>query len=314
MPKTVLFYREFLNFSGGHLKVYDYFCHAKTSESFQPKVFFTKSSDLSDRNPWLQDRDENSVCFVDRFVPESADVLFFAGQDWLALPESQRRHPPCPVINLIQHIRHADPSDCRFSFLEHPATRVCVSQEVADAIVSSGRANGPVVTIANGLDYSVFPHGVAEDERTQDVMIVGIKQLPMAQQLCRRLRKSNVAVDLLDRNVSRAEFLRRLSEAKVAVFLPDPTEGFYLPPLEAMFLSTFVICPDCHGNRVFCHDGTNCLQPRLAVRDLHRACNAVLAMSQTERRVFLGAGEKTARKHGIIGERSAFLEILNTQG
>lgn len=310
MTKTVLFHRELLDFSGGHLKVHDYFRHVESDSRFSPKIYFTPSSIWTKRNPWHLLKSEKDAALLDQFDLREADVLLLAGNDWLALSKAQRQAPPCPVINLIQHVRHADPNDERYRFLAYPATRICVSQEVADAVKGTGLANGEVLTIPNGLDFSGFPAPIPQPDRPTDVMVVGIKQLKMAQKITRKIRKTGLEVDLLDRNVPREEFLRRLSEARLAIFLPDPTEGFYLPPLEAMVMETFVICPDCEGNRVFCHAGQNCLQPKMVPREFMNALKVANEMGAAGRAKFIEAGQTTAANHNIESERTAFLDIL----
>ena len=47
----------------------------------------------------------------------------------------------------------------------------------------------------------------------------------------------------------RATFIEHMRGARIVVALPNPTEGFYLPALEAMKLGKAVICPDAVGNR-----------------------------------------------------------------
>ncbi len=311
MTKSVLFHRDLLDFSGGHLKVFDYFQHVQSSSNFRPQIYFTESSIWTRRNPWFQGREAGDFEVRKGFDIEDADVLFLAGFDWLALSPEQRKSPGRPVINLIQHVRHADPQDDRYPFLVHPATRLCVSQEVADAVSATGKANGPVLAISNGLDFSDFPPVVPRDSRPYDAFIVGIKQLSGAQKLCRKMRKLGLSVDLLDKNAPREEFLRRLSQARTAVFFPDPTEGFYLPPLEAMYLETLVICPDCEGNRVFCHDQENCLQPKYSPRAMFTAVKRVQQAEEPSVEAMIAQGLKTASAHDIKSEREAFLRVLS---
>src|SRR5205823_13711109 len=95
-----------------------------------------------------------------------------------------------------------------------------------------------------------------------EVLICGTKAPELARQIENRLaRDENIAVTSLDDWIERAEYLHRLTQAKVTVTLPRPTEGFYLPALEAMACGAIVVCPDCVGNRDFCRDGANCFRP-----------------------------------------------------
>src|SRR4051794_29637786 len=127
--KLVLFHRDFQRFTGGHLKVWDYFSHVAASPAFEPRIAFTPESKWDATNPWSAVRDR-----VADWKPNDADVLFLAGPDWQALADDQRSNPGRPIINLIQHQRHADHSSELRGFLKHKAVRICVSEEVAAAI------------------------------------------------------------------------------------------------------------------------------------------------------------------------------------
>ena len=83
---------------------------------------------------------------------ERADMLFLGGMDWAVLSEAQRRSPPKPVINLIQHVRHANPNESLYQYLSYRAIRICVSAPVADALTATGRVNGPLSVSYTHLD------------------------------------------------------------------------------------------------------------------------------------------------------------------
>jgi hypothetical protein len=94
--KAVYFYRNYRGFTGGHLKVWDYYNHVKHSTGFFPFIFFGKGSSFETDNPWKVDHDSR----MPEWNPEHADVLFLGGEDWLSLPEATRKSWPRPVINL----------------------------------------------------------------------------------------------------------------------------------------------------------------------------------------------------------------------
>lgn len=73
------------------------------------------------------------------------------------------------------------------------------------------------------------------------------------------------------------------------MLLPNQTEGFYLPALEALALGTVVLCPDAIGKRGFCRPGWNCLQPGYNAPDIVGAVRQVLRMP-----VYRGAMLRTA--------------------
>ena len=303
----VLFYRRYRSFSGGHLKVWDYFTHVRQSPQHVPHVFFSDDSVWDATNPWVGAAEHR----LGSWRTEDADVLFLAGGDWTAITEQVRRRPPVPVINLVQHVRHGDPANRRYRFLEHRAIRICVSQEVADAVAKSGRVNGPLFVIPNGVDSELFSTPTPEDRRDIDILIAGLKQPELAERLRPEIESLAPRVEVLTTRLPRAEFLSRLSRSVVTVFLPNPTEGFYLPALEGMGLGTLVVCPDCAGNRSFCLPGRNSFRPEHRESAILDAVKASLRLSAADRREMLSTARATAFQHSLAAERSAFLAILN---
>lgn len=146
--KTLLFHRHYHGFTGGHLKHWDYFNHSRYSQMYCPAIYFTPNSRWEPHNPWLSIR--NTV--APTWQPDKADMLFLAGMDWQAYPPSQETVLNKPVINLIQHVRHADPQHPLFAFLQRKAIRICVGPEVAGALKNSGQVKGPIHCIPNAIE------------------------------------------------------------------------------------------------------------------------------------------------------------------
>ncbi|HRF43165.1 MAG TPA: glycosyltransferase family 1 protein [Candidatus Competibacteraceae bacterium] len=307
IPKqTVLFYRDFRGFTGGHLKVWHYFNHVQHSPSYTPHIAFSAESVWND-NPWYPIRHEALAVWD----AERADILFLAGMDWGILSEAQRHAPPKPVINLIQHVRHADPNEPLYQFLSHRAVRICVSEPVTQALHATRKVNGPLFTIPNGMDFTeLSPPFKPWETRDLDILIVGIKQPALATELHGHLKTSNQRVEALIDPIPRKAFLELLGNAKIALFLPHVTEGFYLPALEGFALETLVICPDCIGNRTFCVPDENCLQPPYLVESLLHTVQQALHMPPLKRLALLDAAQRMAQQHSLLKERRSFLEIL----
>jgi glycosyltransferase involved in cell wall biosynthesis len=299
--RSVLFYRDFRRFTGGHLKVWDYFNHVLSSGDHQPYIRFSPETIWDRTNPWLAYRRAAAE------APTQPDVRFVAGTDWATLPPAEREAPRQPVVNLIQHVRHATPGDKRYEYLRHPAVRICVSEEVAEA-VRTAAANGPVFTIPNGIDVSALP--APSPVKEKDLFIAAMKQRKLGGDLLRRLKGSARRIDFLDRPVPRAEFLQRIGRARVTLFLPDPEEGFYLPAIEGMALGSTVVCPDCVGNRSFCTSGENCFRPEHDPAAIEAAVRAALALSPPEETRLRDAARRTVEAHSLEGERTAFLALL----
>ena len=305
--QMVLFYRDFRGFTGGHLKVWHYFNHVRYSNRYQPCIAFSTDTVWNDANPWLPVRQQA----LPIWDAEQASILFLAGMDWTVLNEAQRHSPTKPVINLIQHVRHADPDQPLYQYLAHRAVRICVSEPVSQALHATGRVNGPLFTIPNGIELVESPLLVKPWEaRHLDILIVGIKQPVLANEIHRFLNVSDQRVEMLTQPLPRPVFLQRLGDAKITVFLPHATEGFYLPALEGFALGTLVICPDCIGNRTFCLTGENCLQPPYTVESLLNAVKKALYMSSHERQFFLKSAQQMAQQYSLLEERRSFLKIL----
>jgi len=305
--KTVLFHREFLRFQGGHLKVWQYFNHVRSSPDHHAVVRFTADSVWDDTNPWRPVREE--VLPWDE--PVDADILFVAGRDWRWLDPEDRAESPLPVLNLLQHVLHASPDDPlgRRRFLPNKAIRICTSSESAKAINGTGIVRGPVFAIPNAIDLDEIRQVPRPPARDIDLLVLATKQAPLGRRLAPRLEQPGRVLDLIRREVHRSELLARMARARVTLYLPNRLEGFYIPALEGMALGTLVVCPDSVGNRSFCRDGENCLMPPYEEDAIVAAAD--LALAEHDR---LGAlvegGHEAARAHDLEHERVAFLDVL----
>jgi hypothetical protein len=300
--QVLLFRRDFRGLTGGHLKVRNYFAHAEHSSRFRPRVFFTPDSIRGPDNPWHGIEPPPLTAWQ----PELAGVLFLAGMDWEAVPDPF----PVPVINLIQGVRHADPGDPRRAFLSRPAIRICVSDQVAEAILGMGLVRGPVHVIPNGIDCNELPN--PPGERDVPVLVAGLKNPPFAKAVTERLASAGVEVRCLLEPLPRPVFLEQLARARVAVTLPQDREGFFLPALEAMAVGAVVVCPDCVGNRSFCRDGKTAFRPAYNLDDVVGATLRAVAMTDSAAAVMRADAAQEVGKHGLEAERLAFLRILDS--
>jgi glycosyltransferase involved in cell wall biosynthesis len=304
--KEVLFYRTFKKYQGGHLKVWDYFLHVLSSPNHTAKVRFSRDSVWDERNPWRDMRDYT----IDPDTPANPDMLLLDGRDWEKLSEEERGSSRIPILNLIQHVRHGFEDNPRYAFLRHRAIRICNSEETAESIRSTGRVNGPIFTIPYGLEVECFPEPIPFSEKDLDFLIVAIKQPRLGRRLKRLLWRPGRRNHLLVDPVLRREFLDLMNRARVSVFLPHETEGFYIPALEGMALDTLVVCPDCVGNRSFCLPDHNCFRPELSTAALRTAAEAARRLAPSEVSTYLANARETFARHDLMRERKDFLEIL----
>lgn len=298
--KTWLFYRHYPFHTGGQQKVADYFSHLLSQPQFRPAIHFSAESVLPPGNPW---EILGSPASVD-YVPAAYDYIFLAGMDWQQyLPHRALRKP---VINLIQHVRHADPAQPMYPFLSEPAIRICVSDEVAQAILATGRVNGPVHVIPNGLELPVLK----PIPKTIDALVLSLKQPALGARIAEVLRAKGQSVQLVDELIPRLELLQLMNASKLGIVLPHHTEGFYLPALEAMQYCDIALIPDCVGNRSFCVDGLNCFMPaQINEQDILSAVDSAFAMTSEAAATMRLQALATVSRHSIAAERDAFLSI-----
>lgn len=302
----VQFFRDYHEFTGGHLKVWHYFNHVRALPDFSASIRFSRDSTWENGNPWAPLRAEIEG---QNFQP-TPDLAFVDGlEDW-PLFDAQFAGKNLPVINFIQHVRHADPENARYQFLARPAIRICVSRDVAQAIEATGKVNGPIFTIPNALDADQMPAPLPLEQRTCDVVIAGLKNPELAFQLREKVRHFAPRLRVLSAPLPRADYLESVRRARVALFLPTPTEGFYLPALESMALGTIVVCPDVVGNRSFCVPGVNCFRPRFHSGSLTGATRSALMFAAQEPNFMRQNALQTAAEHSPAAERAAFAAIL----
>ena len=312
--RKVWFHREFARFQGGHLKHSHYFGHVAAMPGFTPRITF--SGNLASENLTLERQrlwPPTGEFAAAHWQPGEGDVFFLAGVDWRYLFAGEFDRLSIPRINLVQGIRHAHADTELYRYLPHKAVRICVSQEVAEAILSTGRVNGPVLTIKNGIDVDPLDVGVESEDkpkRRRPVVVVGYKRPQLAQGLASQLSVAGIEHLVVNQLRDRNEFLGLLAESRVAVCLPLVEEGFYLPALEAMAMGCVVVTLDCIGNRGFCHHAENCLIAEPNDESLAAATQRALQLRTAERSRLLRCAVSTAGAHRLSAERERFHDVL----
>lgn len=299
MTSRLLFRRDFRAYQGGHGKVWDYYRHTAAHPGWEPNIHFTSESVYAG-NPW---RESEAAGIVPDWCPGRYDALLLAGMDWTAWRVDREG---TPVLNLIQHVRHADPDADVNAFLARRAIRLCVSASVANALLARG-VRGPVITIDAALDIPRNPP--TRDALREGVVIGAIKQPALGAELAAALRELGKHVTLLDAPLPRAEYLAALALADIAVLLPNPSEGFYLPALEAMALGCATVVPDCVGNRTYTQPDANSMVPEYTLEGLIAAVSRLDDAPLRER--LRDAGIATAARFSQARERQAFHAVLD---
>jgi len=302
-PIDVLFARRLRRFTGGHLKVFHYMAHIASSTWARAQLYLTSDSDETLLTELLPSGCER--------LPKLAtpDCAFVAGQDWDLFDAAKIDLDGITVVNLIQHVRHAVPSDVRYRFLNRKALRICVSDEVADAVKATGLVRGPVRVVPNATDLTDAQKLGARQPNC--VFIGGLKNPSMANDCADRLRDAGYAVDVCTELLPRHLYLQRMGACAVALLLPDLSEGFYLPALEAMAMGVAVIVPDCVGNRSFSRNGDTCLVPPYDVESICDAAD-VLLNQPGARASLVDNGLAEAARHSLTREREMFLGLFHS--
>ena len=302
--RIVLFHRKYRRLHGGHLKVWHYFNHVLTAPGFDARVHFDANSSWDDSNPWTETPDR-VMASINGLNP---DALFVAGRDWQRLDECGLLDRGIPILNLIQHVRHAAEWSIQSNYLDRKAIRLCVSQEVADAVQAAG-SRGPTVVIPNGVDVpTISPDAL--NARPVDLLIAGLKQPAMATRAAKELARTGRSIEVLTEHVSRDVFLDSMRRARVTLFLPNEEEGFYLPALEGMALGTIVVCPDCVGNRSFCLPGVNAFRPAFQFDEMVRDAETALTLEEPAAEALRRGAIDTAHRHSLDAERERFHQVL----
>lgn len=292
------FYRDYQRYTGGHQKFKDYMQHIAELPNVDCHLYSKNTCDVM---PNLFSSLPN-VVIDEIYEPEKADVVFLAGMDWNAyLPKKTNGQK---VVNLIQHVRHGDRQNPLFEFLKHEALRICVSEEVRQAILP--HANGECVTITMG-------HTIPElnTEKQWDLYILGKKNPIFANKIEKWAKNQKLAVKADTGLVERDAVFDNLAKAKVALVLPNPTEGFFLPGIEAMGLSEHVVVPDCIGNRGYCEPYTNVTLCNYEETDCINAIwNALERLSTPMHKYEKFRGNRKARSYSINAEKRELQSLL----
>jgi len=310
--KKVLFYRvfnAFKGYTGGHQKLYDYYHHMSLCDEFEINIVFSEDTLWDKSNPWMGEYKQ--IVKKENLNVEDYDILFVEGTDWMDVQKEIEND--ITVINLIQAVRHANPNNIRFNFLNRKAIRIAVSKEVAVAIKDTKKVLGPIYTIENGHE---MPH--MQQEKVNDIYILGFKNPHLASDLENDLKKLGYKVICTKNKVYREKVFMNMVSSKVSIVLPNQTEneGFFLPALEAMKYSNMTIVPDCVGNRSFCFDKKNCLMPLYRKEDiLNSTIEAIKILNDSSLfEQYKINTQQVLDKHSLENERDAFYNVLKQEG
>lgn len=298
--RQMLIWRDFRGYTGGHGKFHDYVTHLEAHPAWSAKVYLTPDSVRGPSNPFLRLPE-----LADVWEPNRADALLVGGVDWEALPRSL--DPRLPIVNLLQHVRHADAAAPMRRFLSRRAIRICNSAAVAEAVNATGEVNGPLCVIDSAVDTDLLAQAGRAPCRA-DVFIDAAKQPELGRAVASHL--NGMRVHLHIERLPFPDYVRAMASSRIVLPLPDPTEGIYLPGLNAMAMGRALVQPDCVGSRVYVRDGENALVPPRDAETLAAAVRRLHNDPDMQVR-FVAAGLRTAAGFNLARERAQFHHLLD---
>ena len=295
---TFSFFRNYEKYTGGHKKFFDYLTHTKAIEGIRCKLFVKNDCKVM---PGLFNNIPH-VEYQNEYNPNACNVVFLAGMDWqYYLPH---RRSEDVIVNLVQHVRHGDNTHPLFNFLQYKALRLCVSEAVKDAIAPY--ANGRCVTVPIGHDIPYL-----QLDKEYDLYILAKKNVNFGKAIAKWAESKGLAYKLHDCLVSKEEVSVAMAKSRVSLVLPNPTEGFFLPGIEAMALSDRAVVPDCIANREYCIRETNATLCHYSIESVKLAVTQSLDMLNTDAHRFQKEkGEVLARSYSLTAEREIYHKLI----
>lgn len=297
--KSISFHRKYTSYSGGHQKVCDYIQHTVTSGLFAPSLYLENSSTVQKQLfSHIQ-----GVEYSPEYNPEKTDVVFLAGMDWQAYQPFF--NPQQVKVNLIQHVRHGDQNHPLFQFLQHRAVRLCVSEAVKEAI--EPYANGPCFTIKMGHE---IPNLI--ESKSYDLYILATKQPQLGKQLFDWAQNIGLKVMMHDQRTEREIVYQAMAKSLVVITLPNKTEGFFLPGIEAMALAEWAVVPDCIASREYSLNKANISRCELNFQACQNSIeDALVKVKSWKLFVNKWYGRRLCAAYSPKQERLSYLSILH---
>lgn len=308
--KKVLFYQHFGRkgvVRGAHHKTFDFFHHIKTFPDFEPYIFFDDDSVWDADIPWFHLYKTMPTLKDLDFEP---DILFLnSGKDWIRYNQKRTINPEIPIISPVNNFRATKPGHKSFDFLGRKAIRLCPSPEIYDAVKNHPNTVGETIYMPNGVGISDEALTL-KNNKTIDVLIVGNKNPDMANQFLSEIKNLNLNIEVINGWISKKEFQMKLAQSKISIHLPKQVEEHYIPGIEAMMLNSFVIIPDCIGNRSYSQDRGTCIITPYDLVGFKTALNHVLTISDNEFKGIVQFAKESTHQYSMEIENESLYKAL----
>ena len=261
------------------------------------------------------------LCSAADLQPRSDDIALFT------LPSSHfvlgglyaaAGVPPPTFIHLLQNVRVANTAfDNSYSYrlLSKPIYRICITQEVLDAVTPLVEGDAPLTLIPHGFDFDVF----AREPGRKDPIVISFNTFKngFGHEVAKALGPHPAISEFMvsERGISWQQLEQNYKKSTIFLSTPLPEEGLYLPGLEAMAAGNVVVTPDAFGNRFYCDFDDNCCLVPFEDVEAYRTklewiienwSEAVFEMRQKAYR--------KAKGLGLEGESAQFAKALSALG
>ena len=245
----VLFYRDFKRFTGGDLKVWDYFNHVRSSarhdgaRALHRRLGVGRDQSLERRaGPRPQRgrrrRLRRALPVGHRLARDDPDRA--AGR----VPAPDHQPDPARLARVPERPPEPRTGSC-------PTRRSgSASARRSSKAIDAGPAAcaGPSSRSPTRSTWTPSPRWPTRPRATSTCWSRPTSGRELGQPVAARLRRRGPDRGARRPARSRAGMLVRLmGRARVSVLVPNPKEGFYLPALEGWRSGTVVVCPDCIG-------------------------------------------------------------------
>jgi hypothetical protein len=150
-----------------------------------------------------------------------------------------------------------------------------------------------------------------KSEKSNDLYILATKQPELGQRLYTWALAKGIKVIMHHMATPREVIYQTMAASLVTITIPNKTEGFYLPGIEAMALSDWAIVPDCIASREYSLGRAN-----ISSCDLNElACQRAILHSLNKARgwkLFVSKwhGRRLLASYSVMQERENYHEML----
>lgn len=309
---------------GGIAKLLDYAVHG-ARHGFKVVFCMQNAESKVGKSPLFQKpyfREYGSdveLCVAADLDPRADDIALFtlpSSHSVLSSLYADAGKPKPAFIHLLQNVRVANTAfDNGYSYrlLPKPLHRICITQEVLDAVAPLVEDHDRLKLIPHGFDFDAFARAPERD----DPIVVNFNMFKgdFGKQVMAALgsRPEIADVKIAGRGISWQNLQASYRASSVFLSTPLPEEGLYLPGLEAMAAGHVVITPDAFGNRFYCDfDDNCCLVP---FQDIDAYCAKLIWLIENWQGAAFDIRQKAHRKAadlGLDGECTRFGQELTT--